>query len=166
MRYLRFCLFACLVLASVSCGPSVDLAKALTVTDVFSGWYDFGVVDGRNKLVPSITFHLKNESEVDLDRVRVMVSFWQTGDDGELDSKELLGIGPEGLAPGATSDAILVRSDVGYTLEQPRAELFSHSMFKDWIAKIFVRHAGKIVPLGEFTIDRIIIPQSGGTAGQ
>jgi len=53
-------LLAAILFSSVSCGPRVDLATALSVTDVFSGYYDFGIVNGLNKLVPSISFRLKN----------------------------------------------------------------------------------------------------------
>ena len=35
--------------------------EALEVTDVSTGWYDAGVVDGKNKLVPSLTFRLRNK---------------------------------------------------------------------------------------------------------
>ena len=61
---------------------------------------------------------------------------------------------------GATSDPILVRSGVGYTIAQARAELFTNSMFKDFTAKVFAKRGGKIVKLGEFKIDRRIIPHS------
>ena len=43
-----------LVAGSISCGPRVDLKQALQVTDVSTGWFDAGIVDGKNKLVPSI----------------------------------------------------------------------------------------------------------------
>ena len=72
--------------------------------------------------------------------------------------------GPGGPAvltwPGASSDPILVRSATGYTLEQPRSELFTHRDFKDFTAKIFAKREGKIVPLGEFTIEHRIIPHA------
>jgi hypothetical protein len=61
------CLIALLVAAcSFGCGPTVDLSKALQVSDVSTGWHDAGVVDGKNKLVPSVTFKLKNSSEQSL----------------------------------------------------------------------------------------------------
>ena len=44
--------------ALTSCSTQLDLKQALQVTDVITGWYDFGVVDGKNKLVPSVTFKL------------------------------------------------------------------------------------------------------------
>jgi hypothetical protein len=153
-------LLAVLLFSSVSCGPRVDLATALNVTDVFSGYYDFGIVNGLNKLVPSISFRLKNASSTPLTQVQLIVSFWQNGADGELDSKEITGIGGTAVAPGASTDPVMVRSAGGYTLEQPRSELFTHGMFKDFTAKVFAKREGKIVPLGEFTIEHRIIPHS------
>jgi hypothetical protein len=143
------------------CGPRIDLRTAVSVTDMFSGWYDFGVVQGGdNKLVPSITFRLKNTASTPLTHIQLTVSFWPQDADGEIDSMEVEGIGSQALAPGASTDPILVRSNVGYTLPQPRAELFTHSLFKDFVAKLFAKRGGAIVPLGEFTIDRRIIPHA------
>ncbi|MBA2259159.1 MAG: hypothetical protein H0W18_09700, partial [Acidobacteria bacterium] len=53
----------------------VDLKQALQVTDVSTGWYDFGVVDGKNKLVPSITFRLRKPADVRLSSVALNVVF-------------------------------------------------------------------------------------------
>lgn len=153
-------LLALWVLTGAGCGSQVDLAKTLTVTEVFSGWYDFGLVDGLNKLVPSISFKLQNVGDAPINRVQLLVSFWQEGADGENDSKEITGIGAEDVAPGASSDAILVRSGVGYTIEQPRAELFTHGGFKDFTVKLFAKRSGRIVPLGEYKVERRIIPQA------
>ncbi len=152
-------LLAVSLLAGAGCGPQIDLKASLAVTDVFSGWYDFGIVqDQLNKLVPSISFRLKNVGSDPINEVQLTVSFWRDGDDGEWDSKEVTGIGRESVAPGAMSEPILVRSDIGYTLEQPRAEMFTHSQFKNVRAKIFAKRSGQIVPIGEFQLDQRIIP--------
>ena len=145
--------------ASASCAR-IDLARSLAVVDVFTGYYDFGIVDGKNKLVPSVSFRLRNTGTVPITGVQLLVSFWFDGDDGEKDSKEVLGIGRDAVEPGGTSEVVLVRSAVGYTLEQPRAELFTHRMFKDVVVKIFAKRGGEIVPIGEFRIDRRILPHS------
>lgn len=146
------------LVGSAACGPQVDLAR-LEVTEITSGYYDFGVVDGLNKLVPSISFRLKNNGTVPADRIALTVSFWQDGDDGELDSKEVRAIGAAEVPPGGSSDVVLVRSAWGYKLQQPRAELFINSEFKDFTAKIFAKRGGKIVPIGQFKIDQRIIYQ-------
>ncbi len=155
---LAACLLVAALVASGGCGLGVDLEKALTVTDVSSGWYDFGLVGGLNKMVPQVSFRLKNVAPKPLNQVQLIVSFWQDGADGDLDSKNIDGIGSAAVAPGGTTDTLMVRADNGYTLEQPRNELFTHSGFKDFTAKVFAKRDGKIVRLGEFKIDRRILP--------
>lgn len=146
-----------LSLTGVGC-TQVDISEALSVTDVFTGWHFAGVTEDRNKMVPSFAFKLTNVGDEPVSRVQLLVSFWQAGADGEIDSKQIEGIGAAALAPAAATDVILVRSDFGYTLAQPRDELFQNEMFRDFTAKIFARRNGTLVPLGEFPIERRIIP--------
>lgn len=128
------------------------------MTDVASGWYDAGPQNGRTKLVPSVTFRVKNVGTLPVDDVQLLVSFWPSGADGEVDSKEVTAIiAGASLGAGSSSALILVRSGVGYTLEEPRSELFTHSQFKDFVAKVFAKRKGRIAPLGQFTIGRRII---------
>lgn len=152
----------CVLLLSLSGAgcTQVDLARALSVSDVFSGWYHLGVVEGLNKMVPSVTFRLENVGDRPVNRVQLLVSFWQQGADGEIDSKQITGVGPDDLVPAASTDPILVRSDFGYTLEQAREELFQHSYFRDFTVRVFARSGGRLVPLGEFPIERRIIPST------
>jgi len=145
--------------AAAACAPAADLTK-LEIADTFTGWYDFGVSNGLNKLVPSLSFRLKNNGSVPVDSVQLTISFWQEGADGEQDSTEVKGIGAEAIAPGASGEPILVRSTVGYTTEGARADIFTNPEFKDWIVKIFAKRGGKIVPIGELKIERRIIPQA------
>ncbi len=50
-------------LFSSGCGPTVDLTTGLTIEMPTTGWVDAGMVDGRNKLVPAVTFTVKNVSD-------------------------------------------------------------------------------------------------------
>jgi len=43
---------------ATACEKPVDLTKAIQVQDVSGGWYDAGMVDGKNKLVPTVTSQL------------------------------------------------------------------------------------------------------------
>ena len=47
----------------------------------------------------------------------------------------------------------------GYTLDQPRAELFSHSQFRDVTARVIAKRDGRLVRIGDVAIDRRLIPQ-------
>ena len=55
------------VLLCAGCGPTVDLTQGLKVNVIKTGWYDMGIVNGQNRLVPMVTFTLKNVSERRLD---------------------------------------------------------------------------------------------------
>lgn len=147
---------------------SVDLKTAVQVTDVSSGYYDNGLTPaGLNHLVPSLTFTVRNASDQKLSSIDMVVMFWATGDDTEQDEAVIKVIGGSGLAPGAGTEPVVVRSKIGYTLEQPRSELFSHRMFRDWTAKLFVKRGGKIVPAGEYPIERrVLLATPAGPAGR
>ena len=78
-------LAALLVLAFAACAPAgcgspPDLKQALQVTDVSNGWFDAGIVEAKNKLVPSVTFKLKKNADVNLPSVSLNVSFVFVGD--------------------------------------------------------------------------------------
>jgi hypothetical protein len=149
--------------ALTACGPGTDLSKAVAVTDIVSGYYDDGLLNGVNHLVPSITFRLRNQSAETLPSAQVSVSYWQEGADGEMDSSpQLRGIGSEGLAPGASTDPITIRVAHGYNLAQPRAELFQNREFKDVVARVFIRRSNRIFALGQYKLDRKILPHESG----
>ena len=149
-----------LVLAlSASCGARVDLST-LEVTDTFTGWYDNGIKDGKNHLVPSVNFRLKNNGNTPASYVQLTVSFWFKGADGEYDAREVTGISDTPVPPGGSSEPILVRANYGYTLEQARADLFTHSMFRDVTARVIAKRDGRLVRIAEVDIDRRVIPHA------
>jgi hypothetical protein len=156
-------LFACAwLVAGAACGPQPDL-KAVKLIPGISGYHDDGIVQegrdkGQNRLLPSVTFQIKNEGTLPVDYLDVTVAFWRVTDDGEKDSKLIQAIGRTPLAPGATSDTITVRSDVGYTSPAAGAEFFLNSQFIDFKAKVFARRAGTNVTLGELPVDRRVLP--------
>src|SRR5215471_10968056 len=94
----RLVLLALLALAGQACGPTVDLKTALQVTDASTGWFDLGVVDGKNKLVPSITFSFKNVGTGNLSTLQANVIFRRQGEDEEWGNGFVRVAGSEGLA--------------------------------------------------------------------
>jgi hypothetical protein len=147
---------AFIVAAGAGCTSSVDLAKSVAVTDVLTGWHDFGLVNGENKLVPSISFRLQNTGTTPLSGVEMLVAFWAEGADGESDSKLIIAT-REPLAPGASTNLLTVRSEVGATSLTPRAQMFNSSYWKDFTAKLVAKRAGKFVKLGEYRVDRRLL---------
>jgi hypothetical protein len=67
---------------TASCAKDIDVKQALQVTDVTTGWFDAGVVDGKNKLVPSISFRLRSNTP-DLASVALNIAF-KFVDNGEI----------------------------------------------------------------------------------
>src|SRR2546428_2383886 len=112
------------VFPTAGCGPSVDLAKGLQVEVISTGWLDAGIVDRKNKLVPSITFKLKNVSNQKLPMLQVNALFRRVGEKQEWASRFVTAAGSGGLAPGATTDAITINSQLGYTGTEPRVDMF------------------------------------------
>lgn len=146
------------LVVSAACGSEPDLSKALEVTDMLTGYYDAGLKGGENYLVPSISFRLHNRDARQVGAVALTVSFWKQGDDGEWDSVVVQGVHGQGLASGASTESILARCNVGYKLQGARADFFAHHLFLDVTAKLFASRGGAIIKIGEFKLDRRIIP--------
>ena len=106
--------------APAGCGGDIPLNEALAVTDVLSGYYDNGIKGTGTQYLPIITFKLKNQSVQKVPGIELDVAFWEEGATGELDSVQVKAIGGDGLAPGASTEALTVRPKVGYTFEGTR----------------------------------------------
>src|SRR5258705_5588281 len=88
------------VLALSACGPTVDLTKGLQVVDVSTGWKDTGVqADGMNKLVPALSFKLKNVSDQPLRTLQVNAVFKPAGTDQEFGAEFLIVTQSDALQP-------------------------------------------------------------------
>ncbi len=142
-------------IASLGCGPTVDLSQALTVTDVATGWHDAGVVNGKNKIVPAIAFKLKNGSDQALGSLQINALFRRVNEPDEWGSGFVKVTGSEGLAAGATSDLVNINSQLGYTGEEARADLLKNGNFVDAKVEIFAKYAStQWTKLGEYPITR------------
>jgi hypothetical protein len=136
-----------------------DLSTALQLVPGITGYHLAGLSpDKQNRLVPSITFQLKNIGDVDLTYVDLSVAFWRVGDDGEKDDKQIRGISATPLKPGSVSESITVDSSVGYTSPVTTAEAFTSSEYKDFIVKVFAKRNGKTTKLGEYTVEKRVLP--------
>ena len=113
---------------NISCAPPVDLTKNLQVIDVSTGWADAGLTEGgENKLVPFVQFKLKNTSDQNLPVLQVNALFHRVGEKDEWGSGFLTAAGSAGLAPGADTSILTIRSDHGYTGTDPRNLRLTHS---------------------------------------
>ena len=152
-------LLAVVLLALASCAPPVDLSKGLQVLDVSTGWFDAGIVNGQNKLVPSISFKLKNVSDQKLSVLQINALFRRVTEKEEWGSGYLPVAGSEGLAPGMTTSMVTVRSQNGYTgADQSREDMLKNSHFVDAKVELFAKYGStQWKRIGEYPVTRRLI---------
>lgn len=151
-----------LALACLRCGRNIEVEKALAVIDVQTGWYDAGIQsDGKNKLVPSISLRLRNVSSGPVGSVQLVAIFRRVNEPqvawGEHFARA---IERDGLAEGASTNPIVLRSNLGYTGTQPRMQMLQNREFVDAKVEIFGRHGSRgLAKMGEYPIDRQLLTQ-------
>jgi hypothetical protein len=146
------CCLAVIALASCS---SRDVKKDLKIVDLRTGWYDAGIVGGQNKLVPGVSLKLQNVSAEDIASVEMNAIFRRVGETEVWGEHFIRAIGRDGLAAGKTGQPILLRSQLGYTGPQGRAQMLQNREFVDAKVDIFGKHGNKPwVKIGEYQIDR------------
>jgi len=146
-------------------GRDVDVSKALQVTDVTTGWFDDGIIldaEGqKNKLVPTISFRLKNTDSESISSVQLFAKFTEVGDPEAQEwgtPPYVRAIGPDGLAAGSSTKPIVLRSDRGHVGQQPRAQMLQNRNFKDARVELYAKYrANNWVKLGEQTIQRQLL---------
>jgi hypothetical protein len=149
-----------IALAVGSCSKPVDLRQTLEMTDISNGWFDVGVVNGRNKIVPSATFKLRKKSPADFDRVSINALFRAAdGKESELDNDVYL---QRVDFTGAETAPVRLRADNGYTAEPPqsRADMLKHTQFRDMRVQILVKvGASQWTELGSIDVKRQLLTQ-------
>jgi hypothetical protein len=143
----------------VGCGPTVDLTRGLEIEVVSTGWFDAGIVNGQNKLVPTASFKLKNVSDQKLVTLQINALFRRVGENDEWGSAFLTAVGSDGLAPGATTAVLTAKSQLGYTgSDQTRAEMLQNTHFVDAKVQLFAKYAStQWVKVGEYPIVRELL---------
>ncbi|MGE3402957.1 MAG: hypothetical protein AB7K63_10240 [Vicinamibacterales bacterium] len=149
-----------LALAVAGCSRTVDVTQALEITEVQTGWYDMGIVDGQNKLVPSISLRLQNTDQDTVGGVQLNAIFRRVGEADGWGEHFVQAIPRDGIGPGATTNPIVLRSTLGYTGTQSRLEMLQNAQFVDATVDIFGKQGrGGWVKMGEFTIDRQLLTE-------
>jgi hypothetical protein len=148
-----------LALAGVSCGPTVDLARALQIEVLDTGWFDAGIINGQNKLVPAARITVKNNSGQKLVLLQINSLFRHGTDAEEWGSAFVTAAGSEGLAPGATTSPLLLKSQNGYTgTDQTRQDMLKNSQFVDAKIQLFAKYGSvQWVRMGEKPIERKLL---------
>ena len=157
----RRVLLTLLTLTAVACSRTVDLTTACKVTPIATGWYDAGITeDGKNKLVPSISFTLTNTGATPWGSMQINCIFKRVGDPDEWSAVLVRGLaaGANELQPGATTTPIVIRALQGYTGTQPRADILSNHKFVDAKVEVFGKSgSANWVKLGDYQITRQLL---------
>jgi hypothetical protein len=145
-----------------SCSPTVDLKQTLQVTDVTGGWHDAGIVDGKNKLVPSLSFRVQKPADVRLRSLSLNIIFKRvSADKKEEEDLDEVFLQTVEFSEGNSTPLLTVRPDHGYTGDAPqtRAEILQHSQFRDARAVVFAKQSSTTwVDLLRYDVPRVLLP--------
>ena len=141
-----------------ACGPNVDVAASVQVEGLTTGWMGAGAPNGLNKVVPALSFKLRNVSAQQLPTLQVNAVFRRVSQTEEWGNGFRTVPGSGGLAPGAATDRLTINAQLGYTGADPRDALLHHSQFIDAKVDLFARYGSRQwTRLGEFPIARQLI---------
>jgi|688.fasta_scaffold227913_2 hypothetical protein len=153
----QFLLIPVLLLAAACAGvPTVE--EALEVQELQTGYDDGGVEAGQNRLLPTVSFKLRNKDARSINSVQVNAVFRVVEDPEELGSQSVWAIDYKGLPGGQTVGPFVMRSRFGYSGEQARVDMFQHEGFKDVVVQVFAKQGGnQWVKLTEQVIERQLL---------
>jgi len=161
LRHLTLGLLCAALLTAAGCASSREVEKDLALLDVRTGWYDAGILEGgQNKLVPMVTLKLQNVSQQEIAGVQINAIFRRIGEQEAWGDHFVRAIDSSGLAPGASGDALVLRSPRGYTGSEPRLQMLQNKEFVDAKVEIFGKHGSRTwVKMGEYQIDRQLLTE-------
>jgi hypothetical protein len=157
---LLLCLGACLLMAG--CMRNREVEKDLKIVDVRTGWYDAGIVNGNNKLVPSVTLKLQNVSGEAISSVQLLAVFHRVDEaDKAWGDHFVRGVDANGLAAGATGGDLTLRGPLGYTGVESRQQMMRNKLFVDATVVISGKHGSRNwTRMGEFPISRELLAKA------
>jgi hypothetical protein len=144
-------------LSAFACGPQIDLAKAIAPESVTTGWTDGGGGAGKNRIVPVVSFRLKNVSDRRLGQLQVNAVFRRGADTAEWSAGYLPNAARE-LPPGAETGERTVAGQQGYTGTDDREAMLRNSHFVDATADLFVKAgSSQWTRIAEFPVARQLV---------
>ena len=141
----------------------VNLADALHVEHASAGWLDGTDSTGRTRVVPSVSFELKNAGTVPLAPVQVNVVFRRASESHDWsDGFRRAAPRRDPLDPGETTATLSVESSAGYTGSDPGARLLDNTRFVDVTVTIYARQGSEDwTSLGSYPVQRALIGKAG-----
>jgi hypothetical protein len=144
--------------SAAACGRDVAVGDALRLESVTTGWVDAGPVGANNKLVPAVSFTVKNTTGRTLAPVQVNAVFRRVGDGSEWTNGLVVAADSRGLAPAAATDRLVIKGAVGYTGTDSQGDLLKNSHFVDATVDLFARYGSRQwARVAEYRVDRRIV---------
>jgi hypothetical protein len=157
---LMLALFLLASAAACAGGSSEPISKLVEPVDVRTGWFDAGVENGMNKLVPTVMLTLKNVSREPITNVQLNAVIRRVGETDEWGGAYQKVVGMDAIPPGGSTKPIVLRSNLGYTGSEPRVQMLKNSQFVDAHVQVFAKHGGnQWTKLGEWQIAREMLTQ-------
>jgi hypothetical protein len=154
----RLALVTVLLATLAGCAAQVKPIEVLEPVEVTTGWFDAGIENGKNKIVPSVQLKLRNKSQAPIDGVQIEAIFRRVTEQEMWGEHYGWAVRNQPLAPGATTDQLVMRSLLGYTGEQPRMQILQHSAFIDAKVEVYLKKGSQTwAKLGEFPIERQLL---------
>lgn len=155
-------LVAATAVALAACTSTVDVKDTLAVAEATGGWYDAGIVEGKNKIVPMVTFRLTKKAAADVDGAAVNVVFRQVPAPGASTEDEWDEVFLQNVtfAEETQTAPLTVRTEKGYTGDPPqsRLDLFENSAFRDVRARVFAKYnSTQWVEIGAIDVPRRLL---------
>lgn len=169
MRIVTALVFVVSAILIAGCSRPIDLKQVLQITDTSGGYHDVGIVDGRNKLVPRVTFRIKKSIDDNIRPLSLNVVFKKLpragvavppGSPAEEDWDEVF---VQNVPfDGNQTAPVVIETKAGYTGDPPqsRADILKHTQFQDVRVHIFAKHsASQWVEVATFDIPRQVLAQ-------
>lgn len=137
-----------------------NVRETVRATDLSGGWYDAGIVDGKNRLLPSVSFRLEKTTSEQVGPLALNILFKRLVNGTEQEWEDVYLQRVE-FSDGNRTPLLAVRAPNGYTGDPPqsRAEMLKNSNFVDARAIIFARQGSTWVELARHDLPRTLITQ-------
>jgi hypothetical protein len=154
------CALAALIVMC-GCTPDVDIKQTFRITDMSGGWYDAGIVDGKNKLIPTVMFRVEKTTSGEVRPLSINVLFKQIK--GETDEEwDDVFLQKVDFSEGNRTTLLTIRPTAGSIGDPPQShmDMLKNSYFVDIRAVIFAKQSSSNwVELARYDIPRLLLTQ-------
>jgi len=137
---------------SISSG---ELQKSLELVSTETRWVNKEVTPYRVKIVPSVTFTVRNKGDRPIGNLK-FVGIFMFADSGEQMSDGVTPLMPQPIAPGETTGKISIKALYGYSATSKAAFMQNKSKWKPIKVRILAQTSAGFAPLGVVPVRQVI----------